>query len=212
MEKASRFRFQKLRESLGDLSHIKIPTTKPNRNYIETLFQEKKSQTLYDIWVGLGWKSQISAENGRAIGMLINYYLPKREFIKAIHGENEVRLYHYYEVPFIVSLIFTYFGLFQYIPHHWQYAFYVNTNIYYILYHMLHVPAFAPYVSKIQEILQDGELLSALQDKIIQEFSPYNSHVINTNEIIQYYHKIPLYQMNAKYGISVELFILHQLH
>jgi hypothetical protein len=77
---------------------------------------------------------------------------------------------------------------------------------------MLHVPSFSHYASQIHATLQDSTRLYSLQDAIIREFSPLNPNVIDTNQIIQYYLGVPLYQINAKYGIGLELFILQQFN
>jgi hypothetical protein len=217
-----KFSFQKMRTSINyELNPMyQQPLTKPHKNYVYNVIQERKSQTLYDIWVGLGWRSneksratfEIHSSVGVEIGRLINFHLPKRDFQKVnmtIQGQSmSVRIYHWYEVPFIVSLIFTYFDLFQYIPNHWKYAFFINTHLHSILHNLSRISS--NIADKISQIMNNPILTQKMQNMILREFT--DSNVIDKNNTYKYYHNIPLYCINAKYGIAIELFIIQNIN
>lgn len=178
--KNHRFSFKKLRESLVVKCEPSALPSPPNHAFLKEIIGQRKSQTLYDIWSGLGWSS-LSSAHGAEIGKLINFYLPKREFTKVMNAQNrEVRLYMWYEVPFIITLIFTYFGAFEYIPKHWEYAFYLKTDLRYILYHMNQNPELRNQLTCLSD-------LGDLEERITRDFGD---------------------EINAKYGIAVELYIL----
>ncbi len=216
-----KFSFQRMRNSINFTLNpmYQQPLTKPHTNYVYGVVKERKSQTLYDIWVGLGWRSneksiatfEIHSSVGMEIGRLINFHLPKRDFKKVeinIYGEKmSVREYNWYEVPFIVSLIFAYFDLFQYIPSHWKYGFYINTNIHSMLYNLS--ATFPNMNDKLKKIMNDSILTQKLQNMMIQEFADVN--VIDKSHIFKYYRDMPLYRINAKYGVAIELFVIQNM-
>lgn len=219
-----RFSFKKMSESINYTNNpmFQQPLTKPNIGYINKVVKERKSQTLYDIWVGLGWRSQkdmiipfeVHSSVGMEIGRLINFHLPKRQFVKVdinIDGEiMKVRIYEWYEIPFIISIIFGYFKLFQYIPKHWSYGFFMNTNLYQILRNMVDLNMSDDQKSGLcKKIMGNIEYFEKLQKILIQEISDQN--VIDTNHIYKYHDHVPLYKINAKYGIAIELFILQNI-
>jgi hypothetical protein len=217
-----RFHFKRMCEKMNYRENpmFEQPRTKPNANYIYQIIKEKKSQTLFDIWVGLGWRStkdqiaisEVHPSVGMEIGKLINFHMPKRDFSKVeieVDGEiMKVRTYLWYEVPFIVSIIFSYFHLYQYIPKQWDHGFYIHTNVLFILKNM--IPLHLGKKSDLCKIVsENSSYLNKLQNMMINDIPDLN--VINTNHIYRYSDNIPLYTINGKYGIAIELYILQNI-
>ena len=116
----------------------------------------------------------------------------------------KVRLYHWYEVPFIVSVSYAYFDIVNFIPSHWLYAFYEETNIAYIVYNLSrsNIQLSSVIRAKLEALSHNRSELHALEEVIYQKCSI----LINKNMIFKHYSSI-----NAKYGITIELLILNYL-
>jgi hypothetical protein len=185
-----------------------IPTTMPNKSYLYNIIKEEKNQTLRDIWVGLGWEEEITREMGFDIGKFLNAVIPQRKFEKIENDYNgvkmNVRLYHWYEIPFIICIIYAYFDILNFIPSHWLYSFYEETNIAYIVYNLnkSNIPFSKKTKEKLEALSHNRAELHELEEYIYQK-APL---LINKNHIFKHYYKI-----NAKYGMTIEILILQYL-
>jgi hypothetical protein len=217
-----RFSFKKLfshivSKDLNNKSNNIIITKLPNKNYINNIIKEEKCQTLNDIFVGLGWRGNensemnISNEIGFEIGKVINSALPRINPIKITVVNNnqimKVRQYYWYEVPFVVCVIYTYFDLLDLIPDHWVYVFNEDTNLYNIVYNLFYANLNLnnDVKLKLQNILieKDKHTLYSLEN-MLYEKCPF---LVNKNVIVNGLNKI-----DAKYGLAIELFILNNLN
>lgn len=185
-----------------------IPTLMPNKSYINDVIKNQKNQTLRDIWSGLGWIDEIYQQYGFDFGKFLNIVIPRRDFQKIENDYNgtkmNVRLYHWYEIPFIVCVIYAYFDITNFIPSHWLYSFYEETNIYYIVYNLLrsNIKLSSQTRAKLEALSHNHYELYALEDLIYQKCSV----LVDKNKIFKHYGLI-----NAKYGITIELLILNYL-
>lgn len=186
-----------------------IPTIMPNKLYINNIVKTQTNQTLRDIWIGLGWEDEISQQSCFEFGKYLNIVIPQRNFEKIENDYNgtkiKVRLYHWYEIPFIVSIIYSYFDILNFIPVHWLYAFYEETNIGYIVYNLLrsNITLNTNQRIKLEALSHNRNELYHLEELIYQK-CPI---LINKNNIFKHYFSI-----NAKYGITIELIILDYLN
>lgn len=185
-----------------------IPTIMPNKSYINNVVKNQQNQTLRDIWSGLGWVDEISQQSGFDFGKFLNMVIPQRDFEKIENDYNgtkmKVRLYHWYEVPFIVCVIYAYFDVIHFIPAHWLYAFYEETNISYIVYNLLrsNIKLSAETRTKLEALSNNRHELHVLEEIIYQK-CPI---LINKDKSFKHYFSI-----NAKYGITIELLVLNYL-
>lgn len=185
-----------------------IPTIIPNKSYIHNVVKNQTNQTLRDIWVGLGWIDEVSQQSSFDFGKFLNIVIPQRNFEKIENDYNgtkiKVRLYHWYEVPFIVCVIYAYFDIINFIPEHWLYAFYEETNISYIVNNLLssNIKLSVTMRSKLEVLFHNHFELRVLEEFIYQK-CPL---LINKNKMFKYYSSI-----NAKYGITIELLVLNYL-
>lgn len=185
-----------------------IPTIMPNKSYIHDVVKYQNNQTLRDIWIGLGWEDEISKQSSFDFGKFLNMVIPQRNFEKIENDYNgtkiKVRLYHWYEVPFIVCVSYAYFDIINFIPSHWLYAFYEETNIAYIVYNLLrsNIQLSSGIRAKLEALSHDRNELYHLEEVIYQKCST----LINKNKSFKHYSSI-----NAKYGITIELLILNYL-
>lgn len=182
-----------------------IPTIMPNKSYIYNVIKNKQNQTLRDIWIGLGWENELSQECGFEFGKYLNMVIPQRDFQKIENDYNgvkmKVRLYHYYEIPFIICMIYAYLNILHFIPAHWLYAFYEETNISYIVYNLFrsNITLSTSIRNKLEELSHNRNELHNLE-KYIYNICPI---VFYKNKSFKHYDSI-----NAKYGITIELLIL----
>ncbi len=185
-----------------------IPSKLPNKSYVYNVIKEEKNQTLRDIWVGLGWEEEIDAKIGFDIGKFLNAVIPQRNFEKIENEYNgvkmKVRLYYWYEIPFIVCIIYAYFDILNFIPSHWLYSFYKETNISYIVYNLCrsNIQLNSIQRTKLEALSHNRNELHNLEEYIYQK-APL---LVNKNEIYKNYYKI-----NAKHALAIELFILNYL-
>ncbi len=185
-----------------------IPTIMPNKSYIYDVIKNEKNQTLRDIWIGLGWENEVSQECGFDFGKFLNVVIPQRDFQKIENDYNgtkmKVRLYHWYEIPFIVCVIYAYFDILEFIPRHWLYAFYEETNISYIVYNLLrsNINLNENMRTKLEALSHNRNELHALEELIYQK----SSLLVDKNKDFKGY-----YSINAKYGITIELLVLNYL-
>ena len=185
-----------------------IPTTMPNKSYIYNVVKNQQNQTLLDISIGLGWENEISQQCAFEFGKYLNMVIPQRDFQKVENDYNgtkmKVRLYHYYEIPFIVCMIYAYFDILHLIPKHWLYAFYEETNISYIVYNLFrsNITFNDSIRNKLEELSHNRNELYNLE-KHIYNMCP---QVFHKNKSFKYYVSI-----NAKYALAIELFILDYL-
>ncbi len=177
----------------------------PNSDYIFNIVKEEKSQTLRDIYIGLGWNDIINDKLSFEIGKVINTTIVQRDFEKIEVNYNNrtmfVRVYNWYEIPFIVSVIYSFFDLIGLIPYHWSYAFYEETNIYNIVNNLLksNIKLSDNQKEKLEELKNDRVKLKSIENTLYNK----SSILVNKMNNIDNYHII-----NAKYGIAIELFIL----
>jgi len=196
--------YQKKESFLTPISQIL-----PNKNYVFNIIKEEKNQTLRDIWCGIGWGEEITNQIGFEFGKVLNVFIPKRNFEKVENDYNgikmNVRLYHWYEVPFIICSMYAYFDIFNFIPLHWSYNFYQETNIGYIVYNLLrsNITLNTNQRIKLEALSHDRNELYYLEEIIYQK-CPL---LINKNKPLKDY-----YSINAKYGLAIELIILHYLN
>lgn len=213
MEEAHKFSFKQFssfmkRKNKQNDSIPLIPTIMPNKSYIQDVVKNKKNQTLRDIWIGLGWEEEIDHKSGFDFGKYLNMVIPQRTFEKVENDYNgvkmNVRLYHWYEIPFIVCVIYSYFDIINFIPAHWLYAFYEETNIAYIVYNLLrsNIKLSNETRKKLEALSHNRSELHQLEELIYQQ-CPL---LIHKNQTFKHYYKI-----NAKYGITIELLILNYL-
>jgi hypothetical protein len=185
-----------------------IPTIMPNKSYIYNIIKEEKNQTLRDIISGLGWENEVTREMGFDFGKFLNMVIPQRNFEKIDNDYNgvkmKVRLYHWYEIPFIVCILYAYFDIIHFIPTHWLYAFYEETNIAYIVYNLSrsNIKFSTSIKEKLEALVHDRNELHILEEYIYQK-APL---LINKNHTFKHYYKI-----NSKYALAIELIILQYL-
>ncbi len=182
-----------------------IPSRLPNKNYIYNIVKNQENQTLYDILTGIGWNEEITNESRYQIGKFIGLVLPHRKFENVINDYNmKVRIYKWFEVPFIVSIIYSYFDLLEFIPSHWLYAFYQETNIAYIVYNLVrsNIQLNNELKIKLTNLSHNRSELHYLEEYIYQK-SPL---FIDKKNCFKDY-----YLINAKYGLAIELIILQYL-
>lgn len=182
----------------------------PNQNYIFNIVKDEKSQTLRDIFIGLGWDKEVDDKISFEIGKIINMVIVQRNFekIEVYNNKNDiilVRLYHWYEVPFIVSIIYSFFGLNELIPKHWSYAFFEETNINYIIYNLLNSNIELSDIQrkKLKELNYNKSKLKNIENILYNK----SNILINKDHIFKDY-----YLINAKYGIPIELFLLNYIN